>query len=192
FVAEAFVIPTGSMAESLWGYQKVVDCPKCGYHFPVNCSREVDPQDNFPQATERATCPNCRHDIHFAAEGINPAWSSGDRVLVAKFLYDLLQQMPDRHDVVVFKYPQAPQQGATPTNYIKRLVGLPGETVAIYYGDLYYLNGLDYPPGPDYPNRTLPEREEDRWRYEYMYVNDPQAMQLFRDGKFTIVRKPPK
>src|SRR5262245_55770247 len=44
FVAEAFVIPTGSMAETLWGYQKRVDCPKCGYYFPVNCSSEVDPQ----------------------------------------------------------------------------------------------------------------------------------------------------
>src|ERR1700726_1372933 len=44
FVAEAFVIPTGSMATTLWGYQKVVDCPKCGESFPVNCSSEVDPQ----------------------------------------------------------------------------------------------------------------------------------------------------
>ena len=30
FLAEAFVIPTGSMAETLWGYQKLVSCPKCG------------------------------------------------------------------------------------------------------------------------------------------------------------------
>src|ERR1700756_1833565 len=44
FVAEAFVIPTGSMAETLWGYQKVVVCPQCGYAFTVNCSSEVDPQ----------------------------------------------------------------------------------------------------------------------------------------------------
>src|SRR4051812_43802642 len=38
FVAEAFVIPTGSMAETLWGYQKLIKCPKCTYSFPVNCS----------------------------------------------------------------------------------------------------------------------------------------------------------
>src|SRR5262245_1164141 len=44
FAAEAFVIPTGSMAETLWGYQKVVTCPSCRYQFPVNCSNEVDPQ----------------------------------------------------------------------------------------------------------------------------------------------------
>src|ERR1700730_6652508 len=42
FVAEAFVIPTGSMAETLYGYQKVVTCDECGYVFPVNCSSEVD------------------------------------------------------------------------------------------------------------------------------------------------------
>src|SRR5262249_28381709 len=35
FVAEAFVIPTGSMAETLYGYQKLVTCPKCGLVFPV-------------------------------------------------------------------------------------------------------------------------------------------------------------
>ena len=29
FVAEAFVIPTGSMAETLLGYQKWVECPQC-------------------------------------------------------------------------------------------------------------------------------------------------------------------
>src|SRR5947209_15611503 len=67
FVAEAFVIPTGSMAETLWGVQKVVECPKCHYQFPVNCSSEVDPQP--PSDRSRVigcTCPNCRYDINFA------------------------------------------------------------------------------------------------------------------------------
>src|SRR5579871_1798565 len=60
FTAEAFVIPTGSMAETLWGYQKLVDCPRCHYTFPVNCSSEVDPQqerERYP--VTGATCPNC-------------------------------------------------------------------------------------------------------------------------------------
>src|SRR5262245_3362388 len=39
FIAEAFVIPTGSMADTLWGYQKVIVCPQCGYEFPLNCSQ---------------------------------------------------------------------------------------------------------------------------------------------------------
>jgi len=36
YAAEAFVIPTGSMATTLYGYQKDVTCPQCGYDFPVN------------------------------------------------------------------------------------------------------------------------------------------------------------
>ena len=42
FVTEAFVIPTGSMAETLYGYQKIVICPKCGHEFPVNSHDEVE------------------------------------------------------------------------------------------------------------------------------------------------------
>src|SRR6476646_5831519 len=60
FVAEAFVIPTGSMAETLLGYQKWETCPQCGHVFPVNCSSEVDPQQGPPVEVIACTCPNCR------------------------------------------------------------------------------------------------------------------------------------
>ena len=65
FAAEAFVIPTGSMAQTLWGYQKVVVCPQCGHEFPVNCSSEVDPSDGDPSYVRGCTCPNCRQKIQF-------------------------------------------------------------------------------------------------------------------------------
>ena len=39
FVTEAFVIPTGSMAETLYGYQKIITCPKCGHEFPGQLAR---------------------------------------------------------------------------------------------------------------------------------------------------------
>src|SRR5215813_12932304 len=42
FEAEAFVIPTGSMAPTLQGRHKDIDCPKCGYRYRVSASREVD------------------------------------------------------------------------------------------------------------------------------------------------------
>src|SRR5437016_1219408 len=58
FVAEAFVIPTGSMAETLYGYQKLVVCPKCEEEFPVNCSQEVDPQSGPAIPVVACTCPN--------------------------------------------------------------------------------------------------------------------------------------
>src|SRR5277367_6286060 len=38
FVAEAFVIPTGSMASTLWGDQVRCKCRECGYVFPINAS----------------------------------------------------------------------------------------------------------------------------------------------------------
>src|SRR5215210_8209808 len=67
FVTEAFVIPTGSMAETLYGYQKVVTCPKCGHEFPVNSHDEEEGAvGDVPGGPRRAvdmigfTCPNCR------------------------------------------------------------------------------------------------------------------------------------
>ena len=42
FVTEAFVIPTGSMAETLYGYQKIITCAACGHEFPVNAHDEVE------------------------------------------------------------------------------------------------------------------------------------------------------
>lgn len=187
FVAEAFVIPTGSMAETLYGYQKLVTCPKCQYEFPVNCSCEVDPQQGPPTPVVGCTCPNCRYHIDFATEGINPAWHTGDRVLVAKFLYDLNvlgMDMPKRNDVVVFKYPMEPQKGHVPMNYIKRLIGLPGETIAIYYGKLYVRDDLRY---DDSQAKPL-----DLWERTYMHMDDPEAQSVFRAGKFRMIRKSPQ
>jgi len=60
FLAEAFVIPTGSMATTLLGYHKRVTCPECGYHFDVNCSKEVDVQEPQRVPVVGCTCPNCR------------------------------------------------------------------------------------------------------------------------------------
>src|SRR5947209_7968271 len=59
FLAEAFVIPTGSMATTLLGYNIDVKCQKCGYTFPVNASKQEDPQEGRPQQVVGCTCPNC-------------------------------------------------------------------------------------------------------------------------------------
>ena len=45
-------------------------------------------------------------------------------------------QEPERGDVVVFEYPLDPTK-----NYVKRVVGLPGDRVAMHRGELY-VNGL--------------------------------------------------
>jgi signal peptidase I len=72
----------------------------------------------------------------------------GDHFLVNKFIFGsthtgldkLLPVRPVRRgDVIVFKYPEDPQ-----TNYVKRVIGLPGETVEIR-GTRVYINGQELP-----------------------------------------------
>ncbi|MFO0877519.1 MAG: S26 family signal peptidase [Gemmataceae bacterium] len=224
FVAEAFVIPTGSMAETLWGYQKVVTCPQCGLQFPVNCSSEVDPSDGNPPSYVRGcTCPNCRQDITFwrpdpnnpnqappAQVGLipDPRWRSGDRVLVAKYVYDLPPAVtglekspaPDRLDVVVFKFPgendfprSGPVKRHVAINYIKRLIGKPGETIALHRGKLWLLPPEESPKYDDFAkSENNPGARAVLWQREYTHHNDPAALELFHANKFQIVRKKPE
>src|SRR5262245_46072221 len=74
FVSEAVVSPTGSMAETLLGYQKNVLCPECNYEFPVNCSVEVDPQQVNHSPVVGCWCPNCRKHIIFSELKNPPPW----------------------------------------------------------------------------------------------------------------------
>ena len=67
FEAEAFVIPTGSMAPTLQGRHKDLICPKCGTHYRVSASSEVgddsqaDSGEAPPKGVVEGTCPNCRY-----------------------------------------------------------------------------------------------------------------------------------
>lgn len=54
----------------------------------------------------------------------------GDRIIVNKFRYHFTD--PQRYDIVVFRYPLSRM-----VNYVKRLVGLPGERLRIAHGDIY-------------------------------------------------------
>jgi signal peptidase I len=131
FEAEAFVIPTGSMAPTLYGRHKDVTCEKCGYRFAIGASDEVEsPGLLIPgNLIEDAICPNCRYITPKEVVQKLPVFK-GDRILVNKFPFEFGN--PKRFDVVVFKYPEEPQ-----TNYIKRLVGLPGDKLEIRQGDVY-------------------------------------------------------
>ena len=139
FEAQAFVIPTGSMAPTLMGRHKEVACPQCGFVYTVNASEEVEGPSPL-RPIYSGVCVNCRHQ----ARNLNDAPSyKGDRILVSMFPYDLPDlpgsSPPERFDVVVFRYPEEPE-----VSYIKRLVGLPGETIRIDHGDLFVK-----PPGGD-------------------------------------------
>jgi signal peptidase I len=149
FEAEAFVIPTGSMAPTLMGRHKDVACPKCGYEYEVSASEEEpsDDRDRSPSNCVAGSCPICRYVMPMRSDlppvvakdsnakiPYQPSYN-GDRILVNKYLYTFSD--PKRWDVVVFKYP-----GDAKMNYIKRLVGLPGETLLIEHGNI-----LIKPPG---------------------------------------------
>jgi signal peptidase I len=163
FEAEAFVIPTGSMAPTLMGRHKDLVCESCGLDYRVGSSAEEDEESqrlrselvrlsNDPRnrgeiarlrsqlakkLVPEGRCPNCGLVMPLttganAGVAYDPRYPSfnGDRILVDKCAYDFSE--PARWDVVVFKYPEDAK-----TNYIKRLVGLPGETLFISRGDIW-------------------------------------------------------
>ncbi|MFK7818145.1 MAG: signal peptidase I [Planctomycetaceae bacterium] len=124
FEAEAFVIPTGSMAPTLLGRHKDVECEQCSFKYTVGASQEiVEGRLDERSRLQTSRCPNCR----FPNDVFDLPPFPGDRIIVTK-LYD----EPRRFDVIVFKYPEEPH-----VNYIKRCVGMPNETITIRQGDVY-------------------------------------------------------
>jgi signal peptidase I len=119
FSAEAYVVPTGSMAPTLLGWHREVVCPNCEYPFDVGIDEEGH--------AGPAVCPNCGESDQDRSPAIE---CGGDRVLVQKFLYDF--RTPKRWEVAVFHYPGDPSQA-----YVKRVVGLPGESIRIADGDVF-------------------------------------------------------
>jgi len=133
FIMEAYHIPTGSMAATLKGAHFRLYCPRCGFSFDrgFDSSDYKLSQDSLPYSGKEipfyCSCPSCGYDLNFD----EPMWiANGDRILVLKCVYQFAE--PKRWDVVVFKDPANPG-----SNIIKRLIGLPGETVEIIDGDIY-------------------------------------------------------
>ncbi|REK23858.1 MAG: S26 family signal peptidase [Planctomycetota bacterium] len=150
FVAEPFVIPTGSMAPTLQGRHQQVDCPVCKFSYRIGASEER-PEDRPSGDVFLGTCPQCgfvactKPEVEKATRGrhkrkpftglttelATPTKSrNGDRILVSKSAYEFAP--PQRWDVFVFHFP-----GNAARNYIKRLVGLPGEWLKIRHGDVF-------------------------------------------------------
>jgi signal peptidase I len=131
YFIEAFIVPTGSMATSLVGAHGVAVCPRCGWEFDYGPDRSSRPDDPVFEPPGELLCPNCRARLDPAAAG--DAVRAGDRILVHKWPYEIGGPFGLRRwDVVVFRDPSEPQQ-----NFVKRLIGLPGERVEIIDGDVY-------------------------------------------------------
>jgi len=127
FVYDTFVIPANSMAPTIIGEHVTHKCPICG---ALSVGSTGDREVGDPQPAN-LICPNFHaHETRDYDKTI----LSSDRILVAKVI------APRRWDLVVFRYPDEPRQ-----NYLKRLIGLPGETVTIVDGSVH-INGAKIEP----------------------------------------------
>ena len=91
--------------------------------------------------------------FYIPSSSMEPNLLVGDRLFVSKYsygysrhslpfspkIYDkrIFDRKPERGDVIVFKTPTDNR-----TDYIKRLIGLPGDVIQIVDGDLYLNNSL--------------------------------------------------
>jgi signal peptidase I len=136
FVLEGYLISTGSMAPGLLGFHRQITCPSCQYPFAFGVAFDdsVSPESGHlrePEGLRRlATCPMCGQQAIDVAE---IPTSHGDQLLVNKHVYDL--RRPRRWETVVFRNPSSPREA-----FVKRIVGLPGESIRIINGDVH-ING---------------------------------------------------
>jgi signal peptidase I len=112
-------IASGSMVPTMFGAHYAIVCEDCGFSF--QCDATSAPE------TREAVCPNCG----FPGNQLAPAQLRyGQRVAIDLFPYRV--RMPRRWDLVAFQDPLEPANKA-----VKRVVGLPGETITIHQGDLF-------------------------------------------------------
>jgi len=130
YVYEAFSIPTNSMAPTLLGEHLEAPCPRCGapaYGPRMEAGRQLPPEG------WQMICSKEMKSVYVT----NPSkiGGDGDRMFVCKLLN------PKRWDLIAFRYPQDPS-----VNYVKRLVGLPGEKLEIRDGAIWINGEKQEPP----------------------------------------------
>lgn len=122
------------------------------------------------------------------SSSMEPTLEVGDHLLVNKFIYGVRNpftgevwidiQDPQRYDVVVFRYPRDPRQ-----DYIKRVIGLPGETVEIR-DKTVYIDGrrVDDPRAVFRDDEILPPSRQPRDNFGPMTVG-PDELFVMGDNR---------
>jgi signal peptidase I len=160
------------MAPTLVGPHQVGLCPHCEQEAMVVPCNPDDPRRMAEPREELSICRSCLRTARIRAP--RREIRTADRFIGNKLLSSR------RWDLVVFRYP------ADPTiKYVKRLVGLPGETIVIKEGTIW-VNGtqlmppteieqLRYDAAPEWaPGETWgsPERPAQLGADEYFVVGD--------------------
>jgi signal peptidase I len=98
--------------------------------------------------------------FYIPSGSMEPTLLEHDRLIADRFSYTFHVRQPKRGDIIIFRFPEDPS-----VDYIKRVVGLPGEKVAVHGGKVL-VNGtpLDEgfvaePPYYDMEERTVPASE---------------------------------
>lgn len=116
---------------------------------------------------------------------MQPTFQPSDYLLVNQLSYRF--STPRHGDIVVFKAPPEPKE-----NYIKRIIGVPGDTVELKDNGLNVKNGK-YPEGVMISEpyirqgeRTLPESDKSRWELgndEFFVVGDNREPGMSSDSR---------
>ncbi len=85
---------------------------------------------------------------------MEPNFHQGNYLIVDEISYRFNE--PQRGDVIVFRYPRDTSQ-----RFIKRIIGLPGETIEIEQGEISIINGVE--------NRIL---DESGYELKESYIDD--------------------
>ncbi|MDP2676286.1 MAG: signal peptidase I [bacterium] len=75
-------------------------------------------------------------------ESMQPTFENSDYLIIDEFTYRFLREA-ERGEVIIFRYPRDPK-----TFFIKRIIGVPGDTVRIRDGKVSVTNGSDVFPDP--------------------------------------------
>lgn len=105
---------------------------------------------------------------------MDPTFNTGQYLIIDQISYRF--NKPERNDVIVFRYPNNPK-----VFYIKRIIGLPGETVSIDTGKVSIINSAN-PEGMLLPDNYIAKNHKTSETYkttlgdtEYFVMGDNRA-----------------
>ncbi|QEG34841.1 Signal peptidase I V [Bythopirellula goksoeyrii] len=149
-LVEPVTVAGSSMAPTLLGPHASVQCERCQNGFDVGAE--------FAAVADEAECPQCGFQKNSLAElPVN----RGDRLLIDRTAFTY--RIPERWEPVVFASPM--EEGGL---VVKRVVGLPGETIQLRDGELWTNGRLAKKPlATQRTLRSLVHKETaaaNRWR----------------------------